>query len=83
MPDLGPKLLHAIEMERRAGTRVRRAATLLHKWQQTRKRIERRIGEEEVQRIVNSAAAVKEITQKKNTVRQTVKRLTGGEHEAK
>lgn len=46
-------LLHAIDMERRAGTRVKRAATTLHKWQTTRRRIERRIGEQEVRRIVN------------------------------
>lgn len=47
------KLLHAIEMERKAGTRVRRAATLLRKWQATRRRIERRIGQAEVRRITN------------------------------
>ncbi len=46
-------LLHAIAMERKAGTRVRRAATLLRKWQATRRRIERRIGEGEVRRIIN------------------------------
>lgn len=81
---LARQLLHAIDMERRAGTRVRRAATLLRKWQNARKRIERRIGETEVQRIITSDAAVREITQKKNTVRKTVNRLMGGsEHETK
>jgi|SRR6185295_8419204 len=46
-------LLKAIAHERRAGTRVKRAATLLRKWQATRRRIEKRIGEAEVRRIVN------------------------------
>lgn len=73
---LTAKLLHSIEMERKAATRVKRAATVLHS---TRRRVEKRIGEAEVQRIVTSAEAVKEITQKKNTVRRTVNRLMGGE----
>jgi hypothetical protein len=47
------QLLHAITMERKATTRVKRAATLLQKWQRARRRIERRIGEAEVRRIVN------------------------------
>lgn len=47
------QLLHAIELERRAASRVKRAANLLHKWSNARKRIERRIGEAEVRRIIN------------------------------
>ena len=47
------ELLHAIDMERRAATRVKRAATLLKKWNAARRRIEKRIGEAEVRRIVN------------------------------
>lgn len=50
---LEKELLHAIVMERKAGTRVKRAATTLHKWQSTRRLIEKRIGTEEVRRIVN------------------------------
>ncbi len=73
---LDAALLHAIGMERRAATRVKRAATVLHKWQARRRRIERRIGEAEVQRILNSQEAFAEITKKKNTVRRTLKRLT-------
>ena len=46
-------LKHAIDMERKAGTRVRRAATVLQRWQSTRRRIESRIGAVDVQRIVN------------------------------
>lgn len=46
-------LLHAIDMERKAATRVKRAATLLRKWNNARRRIEKRIGEAEVRRIVN------------------------------
>lgn len=46
-------LTHAIAMEAKATTRVKRATTLLQKWQQARKRIERRIGEAEVRRITN------------------------------
>jgi len=79
MRNLEEKLRHAIAMEKRATTRVARAATLLKKWQRTRQRITRQIGEAEVQRIVNSEAAIAEITQKKNTVRKTVTRLTGGQ----
>jgi hypothetical protein len=40
-------------MEKRAGTKVKRAATVLQRWQKTRRSIERRIGSEEVRRIVN------------------------------
>lgn len=83
MSKLERALIHAMEMERRAGTRVRRAATLLQKWQRTRKRLAKRIGEAEVQRIVNSDAAVREITSRKNTVRKTVDRLMGGTDETK
>lgn len=68
--------MHAIEMERRSATRVKRAATIMQKWQRTRRRIERRIGQTEVDRIVNSAAAIEEITQKKNRVQKVVRRLT-------
>ena len=50
---LQQSLLHAIAMERKAATRVKRASTLLHKWQAARRRIEKRIGQAEVQRIVN------------------------------
>jgi hypothetical protein len=50
---LEQSLIHSMSMERRAATRVKRAATLLQKWQRTRRRIERRIGEAEVRRIVN------------------------------
>lgn len=53
MADLEKQLTHAIAMEKRAGTRVKRAATVLRKWQNARRRIERRIGEAEVRRIVN------------------------------
>lgn len=48
---LEDKLLKTIELERRAATRVKRATTLLHKYQQQRRRIEKRIGAEEVRRI--------------------------------
>lgn len=46
-------LLHAMTMERKAATRVKRASTLLLKWQRNRRRIERRIGDSEVRRIIN------------------------------
>lgn len=49
---LARQLEHAIVMERRAHSRVKRAATLLRKWANTRKRVEKRIGQAEVQRIV-------------------------------
>lgn len=45
------QLLHSMAMERKAASRVKRAATVLHKWQNTRRRIEKRIGESEVRRI--------------------------------
>lgn len=46
-------LVRAIRMEQRAGTRVKRAATILKRWQATRKRIERRMGEQAVRQITN------------------------------
>lgn len=57
---LETKLRHAIVMEKKAATRVRRAATLLQKWQSTRRRVERRIGDAEVRRIINRLTTVKE-----------------------
>jgi hypothetical protein len=61
------KLLHAIDRQRRAQARVTRAATLLHKWTLTRKRIERRIGAAEVDRIVREHQAkwISKLRQKK------------------
>jgi hypothetical protein len=50
---LQEKLIHAIGMEKRAQGRVRRAASLMYKWSAARRRVERRIGDEEVQRIIN------------------------------
>lgn len=50
---LKSELERAIANERRAGARVKRAATLLRKWQAKRRSIEKRIGQEEVRRIVN------------------------------
>lgn len=50
---LESKLLHTIAMEKRSATRVKRAATLLHKWSANRRRIEKKIGQAEVQRIIN------------------------------
>lgn len=54
---LEQKLLHVIDMEKRAASRVRRAATLLHKWTRARRRVERAIGDTEVRRIVNRLSA--------------------------
>ena len=73
---LQQQLLHAIAMHHKAATRVQRATTILRKWQRARNRIEKRIGEAEVQRILNADEAVREMTQKKNTVRRTVDRLS-------
>lgn len=53
---LEKQLRHACAMEKRAATRVKRAATVLHKWRKARGRIERRIGEAEVRRITNRMA---------------------------
>lgn len=47
------RLIHAIAMEKKAASRVRRAATLLQKWQRARRRYETRLGDNEVRRIVN------------------------------
>lgn len=49
-------LKHARTMERKAGTRCKRAATLLKKWQRKRQQIERRMAVDHVQRIVNKLA---------------------------
>lgn len=54
---LAASLVHAIDMERRATSRVARAATLLKKWKRVRTRIERKIGNAEVARIVNRLSA--------------------------
>jgi hypothetical protein len=70
------KLLHAIAMQKRSTSRVKRATTILQKWSAMRRRIERAIGQAEVQRIVDSEQAIAEITKQKNTVRRTVKRLS-------
>lgn len=69
------QLQHAIDMQKRAATRAKRAATALHKWTAIRSRIERKIGQSEVDRIVNSEAARKEITSRKNRVRSVVDRV--------
>ena len=50
---LEAKLRHVISMEKRASARVRRATTIMHKWQQARRRMEKRIGDAEVRRIIN------------------------------
>lgn len=47
------KLLHAIKLEKRAQSRVKRTTTTLHKWASARRRYEKQIGEQEVRRIVN------------------------------
>jgi hypothetical protein len=47
------ELTHARDMERKAATRVKRASTLLIGWQNKRMSIERRIGAQEVQNIIN------------------------------
>lgn len=46
-------LVHAIEMEKRSLTRVKRAATIAQKWQRARKRIEKKIGADHLRTIVN------------------------------
>lgn len=56
---LGAQLEHARKMEARAGTRVKRASTLLLKWQRKRARIEQAIGKAEVTRIVNRLTLTK------------------------
>lgn len=46
-------LVHAIDMEKKALSRVKRAATIAQKWNRTRKRIEKKIGAQHLQTIVN------------------------------
>ncbi len=55
------KLLHAIDMEKRAATRIKRASTLLDKWTRARRRIEKAIGAENVQRIIDRRFADREV----------------------
>lgn len=50
---LATELQHAIAMEAKAATRVKRAASLLHKWSAARRRIERRLGEQAVRHVTN------------------------------
>jgi len=75
MKDLESKLCRARQMERRALTRLKLAVTLLERWQGERVKLEQRIGAAEVQRIINHETAVKAITQKRDAVRATIKRL--------
>lgn len=46
-------LVHAINMEKRSLTRVKRAATIAQKWNRARKRIEKKIGAAHLQNIIN------------------------------
>lgn len=48
---LETKLLAVIALEKKAGTRVKRAATLLQRYQKARRRLEAQIGRAEITRI--------------------------------
>lgn len=54
---LAEQLANAIAGEARAQSRLQRATTTLRKWSDFRRRLERKIGEAEVQRIVNRLSA--------------------------
>ena len=73
--DNGKALAHARMMERSATTALKRAFTRLERWQCERWRLEQKLGADEVQRIINHEEAVKAITQKRDAVRATIKRL--------
>ncbi len=71
---LAVALLHSIEMERKAATRVKRASTLLHKWQAKRRRVEKKIGQQEVQAIIARYIGGQEVRAMKKEVQAVVNR---------
>lgn len=68
-------LIHAIEMQARATARVRRATTVLHKWSAARRRLERAIGAEEVQRLIDTYHATKTAKQQQRIAANATRRI--------
>jgi len=75
MKDLAAALVKARRLEADAMVDLASATARLMRHSRIRLRLEKQLGAAEVARIVNSEEAIQVITQKRDTVRATMKRL--------